>query len=159
MPRLVNLTNYFRAEAERHIQVYDDDLEADLLRMHMDLKQGQEDRCYYVMLRRCGSYAFKVRDVFLRNTTANTIWMHYSEPHVGYSDDDVLAYVVRVEKAWGGDLFGRVKQVKYKDTILDVQKNAVDEDPELIPEDPECLVSLDRINFQRMLNERCSEVR
>ena len=121
---LVNISTFLRETGERVIKHYKEDLTQDMENMKRWFSVDQNDRYFYVMLRECGSYVFRIPDLFIRETPQHLIWTSYNDP-VYKSDAAIEAYAVKVEKIWGGNLFGSVKRLSYEQSAEDVRKHAV----------------------------------
>jgi len=122
--RHINLSNYLKEQVAKHTKAYACDLELDLDRMKTLFQLDNSDAYFYVMVREAGTYAFRVRDVFLKNTFQNIAWTTYASPSYGYIGS-IHAFLIHITGIWGGDLFGHVREISYPDSVMDVELHAV----------------------------------
>ena len=69
---------------------------------------NMEDRVFYWMSRPAGTWCLKEREVFLRGTSAHSIWTHYAD-----TPDGIRAYRVTVEGQRDGHIMGRIVPLDY----------------------------------------------
>ena len=149
-----NLTDYIQSKAAKIVQHYSDDLEYDLEKIKTMFSENKENRYFYVMLRKCGSWAFPVREVFVENSFPYCVWLHYADQHIKASKE-VKCFLIEVEKVWGGNIHGKVRKVNYPESVKDVVGNAVHSDPELETEFGP-VGSLEEIQaFRKLISARC----
>ena len=83
---------------------YKSDFEYDVATLLKAAKQPKiEDRTYYWLSRPCGTWCFKEKEVFLKDSGAYKTWTHYESEHEGFR-----AFRVVIEEMDGKKLLGKV---------------------------------------------------
>ena len=100
---------------------YKEDLESDLERMKT-LFRADAANYFYVLIRRHGTYAFRVRDIYLNNTFQQIAWLHYAEEY----PDGAKIFGVKIDHLHGGDIFGFITPISFEKSAEDVKKHKFD---------------------------------
>lgn len=79
-----------------------------------------EDRIFYWMSRPAGTWCLKEREVFLRGTSAHSIWTHYAE-----APERIRAYCVIVTGQENGHITGEIIPLDYPAQVRRVQAHAL----------------------------------
>lgn len=79
-----------------------------------------EDRIFYWMSRPAGTWCLKEREVFLRGTSAHSIWTHYAE-----TPERIRAYCVTVTGQENGHITGEIIPLDYPAQVRRVQAHAL----------------------------------
>lgn len=79
-----------------------------------------EDRTFYWMSRPAGTWCLKEREVFLRGTSAHSIWTYYAE-----QPERIRAYRVTVTGLENGHITGQIVPLDYPAQVKRVQANAL----------------------------------
>lgn len=79
-----------------------------------------EDRIFYWMSRPAGTWCVKEREVFLRGTSAHSIWTHYAE-----TPERIKAYRVTVTGQERGRIVGSMVPLDYREQVQRVQSHAL----------------------------------
>lgn len=81
---------------------------------------NMEDRIFYWMSRPAGTWCVKEREVFLRGTSAHSIWTHYAD-----TPEQIRAYRVTVTGRENGHITGQIVPLDYPAQVRRVQANAL----------------------------------
>ena len=81
---------------------------------------GMENRIFYWMSRPAGTWCVKEREVFLRGTSAHSIWTHYAD-----APERIRAYRVTVTGQKDGHIMGQIVPLDYPAQVRRVQANAL----------------------------------
>ena len=81
---------------------------------------NMEDRVFYWMSRSAGTWCVKEREVFLRGTSAHSIWTHYADQPEG-----IRAYRVTVTGQKDGHIMGQIVPLDYPAQARRVQAHAI----------------------------------
>ena len=99
-----------RAVMERNTEHYQSDFEYDKARF---LKAAQsehaEDKTLYWLSRPSGTWCFRERDIFLRDSEAFRTWQHYKD-----TSDTILAYTVEITGMEDGRVMGTLYTQDYR---------------------------------------------
>lgn len=79
-----------------------------------------EDHIFYWMSRPAGTWCVKEREVFLRGTTAHSIWTQYAD-----TPERIRAYRVTVTGQEDGHIMGQIVPLDYPAQVRRVQANAL----------------------------------
>lgn len=79
------------------------------------------DRRFLWMSRPCGTHCLKEKEIFLKDTDANTTWRYYNEQ----SEDKIIAYAVEIDGFKDGVLKGDLYELDYHESTNYVRRNAV----------------------------------
>jgi hypothetical protein len=93
--------------------------DADAIRRSMD-SQSQDDRILLWMSRPSGTWCFRERDAFLRETEAHFTWEYYKG-----SGDAILAYAVESTGKAGGKVTGNLCELDYQEHAAHIAKAAL----------------------------------
>ena len=100
---------------------YKSDFEYDVATLIKAAKQPKiEDRTYYWLSRPCGTWCFKEKEVFLKDSGAYKTWMHYESKHEGFR-----AFRVVIEEMDGKKLLGKVIPFDYGESIPRIKRAAL----------------------------------
>lgn len=83
-------------------------------------ENNMEDRVFYWMSRPAGTWCVKEREVFLRGTSAHSIWTYYADTPEG-----IKAYHITVTGQNEGHIMGRVIPLNYPEQVRRVQNHAL----------------------------------
>lgn len=79
------------------------------------------DRRFLWLSRPCGTHCLKEKEIFLKDTDANTTWRYYDEQ----SEDKIIAYAVEIDGFKDGVLKGDLYELDYHESANYVRNNAV----------------------------------
>lgn len=83
---------------------------------------NKEDKTLLWLSRPSGTYCFRERDVFIKDTAPNNTWRFYKEQ----TRDPILAYVVELTGVQGGKIKGNLYELDYEKHYERVKDNTVD---------------------------------
>ena len=120
MERTNDVLAYLGAIVQQNTAHYESDFEYDkkMLREAAD-KPSAADRTFYWMSRDCGTWCFKERDVFMRDSDQNITWQ-YHEGELG-----ILAFRVLITGLDGGKLTGEIQPFNYAEQVQRVKRSAL----------------------------------
>lgn len=84
---------------------------------------NKEDKTLLWLSRPSGTYCFRERDVFIKDTAPNHTWQYYKEQ----SSDPILAYAVELTGVQDGKIKGNLYELDFEKHYERVKENAVDE--------------------------------
>lgn len=80
-----------------------------------------EDKNLLWMSRRCGTYCFRERDVFVKDTAQFITWIHY----IDSSDEHILSYAVEIIGKEDGQIRGNLYELDYRQLSRRIKDKAV----------------------------------
>ena len=83
---------------------------------------NKEDKTLLWLSRPSGTYCFRERDVFIKDTAPNNTWRFYKEQ----TRDLILAYAVELTGVQGGKIKGNLYELDYEKHYERVKDNTVD---------------------------------
>lgn len=99
-----------RTVMERNTEHYQSDFEYDKARfLRAAQSENAEDKTLYWLSRPSGTWCFRERDVFLRDSEAFLTWQHYKD-----SGDSILAYTVEITGMENGRVMGTLYTQDYR---------------------------------------------
>lgn len=101
----------------------DFDIDKEILR-EAAARSAAEDKQLLWLSRPSGTYCFRERDVFLKDTRQHNTWRFYGEQ----TNDTVLAYAVELTGKENGKLMGNLYELDYPQHFRRVAENAVPAD-------------------------------
>lgn len=105
-----------------HTESYQEDFITDKEILTESAEENNKfDRRFLWMSRPCGSHCLKEKEIFLKDTDANTTWRYYDEQ----SDDKIIAYAVEIDGFKNGVLKGDLYELDYHESANYVRRNAV----------------------------------
>jgi len=118
----VDVLASLEAVMRRHTESYQSDFQIDKEIIRKAAQSTEtEDKTLLWMSRPGGTYCFKERDVFLRDTGAHNSWRFYHEQ----TKDKVLAYTVEIS-GWKGDkVVGNLYELDYPEHAAHVRRAAL----------------------------------
>lgn len=121
MGNTIDLIPFLARVMEENTKAYRSDFSYDVETLTKSVQEANmEDRVFYWMSRPTGTWCVKEREVFLRGTSAHTIWTYYAnEP------DEIKAYRVTVTGRENGRIVGRVIPLNYQEQVQRVQNHAL----------------------------------
>ena len=84
---------------------------------------NKEDKTLLWLSRPSGTYCFRERDVFIKDTAPNNTWRFYKEQ----TRDPILAYAVELTGVEDGKIKGNLYELDFEKHYERVKENAVDE--------------------------------
>ena len=82
-------------------------------------KPNAADRTFYWMSRDCGTWCFKERDVFMRDSDQNITWQYHE------GESGILAFRVLITGLDGGKLTGEIQPFNYAEQVQRVKRSAL----------------------------------
>lgn len=120
MERTADVLAFLGAVVQRNTKHYQSDFEADKkLLLNAASLPSLSDRTFYWMSRDCGTWCFKERDVFLRDTTQNITWQYYE------GESGILAFRVVITGRDGEKLTGDIFPFNYAEQVQRVKRSAL----------------------------------
>lgn len=114
----VNVFETLRQIMLHNTEHYQSDFEYDIASLQKAAEDSCGSRCFLWLSRRCGTWCFEERAVYIRNTHAFNTWDYYN-----YSSENVKAFAVEIEALQGKAVMGHVYELDHKAHIGDVRKN------------------------------------
>ena len=106
----VDVEACLRAVMERNTEHYQSDFEYDKASFLRAARSGSaEDKTLYWMSRQCGTWCFKERDLFIRESEAFFTWQSYKD-----SSEPILAYTVEITGLVDGRAVGTLYTQDYR---------------------------------------------
>lgn len=120
MERTNDVLSYLGAIVQQNTEIYQSDFESDkkLLREAAS-KPSISDRTFYWMSRDCGTWCFKERDVFMRDSDQNITWQNYE------GESGILAFRVLITGLDGDKLTGEIQPFNYAEQVQRVKRSAL----------------------------------
>lgn len=117
--RIMNTnTQYYRSDFVYDVKILQDVAECD----------KSQDRRLLFMSRPHGTYCFREKEVFKKDSAAYTTWNYYGEQ----SNDKILAYAVHVTGIVGDKIRGNIYELDYQQHYRHVTQTAVNADIQTI---------------------------
>jgi hypothetical protein len=118
----VDILISLEAVMRRHTESYQSDFQIDKEIIRKAAQSSEpEDKTLLWMSRPGGTYCFKERDVFLRDTRAHNSWRFYHEQ----TKDKVLAYAVEISGLKSGKVMGNLYELDYPEHAEHVRRAAL----------------------------------
>lgn len=106
----VDILDFLGRIVELHTQHYQEDFDMDKeLIPKLALSGEPEDRRLLWMSRPCGTYTLREREVYLRESNENKVWMFYHEQ----THDPILAYALTLDGLQDGKVIGNIYPLDY----------------------------------------------
>jgi len=106
----VDILGTLEAILRQNTAFYQDDFGIDRERIEEAVKSKRaEDKMLLWMSRKAGTYCFRERDVFLKDTGSFHTWVYYGEQR----HDQILAYAVELSGVEGGIIRGNIYELDY----------------------------------------------
>jgi len=124
MEKKIDIIPFLEGIVEENTQHYQEDFARDEKRLQAAmLEMYQEDRTFLWMSRPCGTWCVLEREVFLRETSAHTIWTHGD--YIAEADK-IKAYRVIVAPGYpGAFVLGKIQPLNYGEQVQRVTRNAI----------------------------------
>jgi len=117
----VDIIAFLREIMQANTQHYQSDFQYDIDSLQAAAAASEaENRSLLWMSRPSGTWCFKEREVFLKNTNANQIWQFYD-----YEADKIKAYRVEVCGRQGDKVFGNIYPLDYREHLERVKKFSI----------------------------------
>ena len=120
MERTADVLSYLGAIVRQNTAHYQSDFEYDkkLLREAAD-KPDAADRTFYWMSRDCGTWCFRERDVFMRDSNQNITWQYHE------GESGILTFRVLITGLDGDKLIGEIQPFDYAEQVQRVKRSAL----------------------------------
>lgn len=120
MERTADVLAYLGAIVRENTAHYQSDFEYDkkMLREAAS-KPDAADRTFYWMSRDCGTWCFRERDVFMRDSEQNVTWQYYE------GESGILAFRVLITGIEGEKLAGEIQPFDYAEQVQRVKRSAL----------------------------------
>ncbi len=113
-----------RAVMERNTRHYQSDFEYDKARfLRAAQSENAEDKTLYWLSRPAGTWCFRERDIFIRDSEAFLTWQHYKD-----SSDSILAYTVEITGLENGRVMGTLYSQDYRAMAEHIDRAALTAD-------------------------------
>ena len=120
MERTNDVLAYLGAIVRRNTAHYQSDFEYDKERLREAAnKPDISDRTFYWMSRDSGTWCFKERDVFMRDSQQNITWTYYE------GEEKILAFRVLITGLDGDKLIGEIQPLNYAEQVQRVKRSAL----------------------------------
>lgn len=117
----IELIPFLARVMEGNTKSYRSDFSFDVETLTKSVRENNmEDRVFYWMSRPAGTWCVKEREVFLRGTSAYSIWTYYADVPKG-----IKAYRITVTGQSKGRVIGRVIPLDYPEQVRRVQSHAL----------------------------------
>lgn len=118
----VDVLSFLEERLKKHVQHHRSDFEIDKGIIQKAAERGrEEDKHLLWMARKSGTWCHKEREVFVRGSGANGIWMHYADQKSEVSS----AYGVELTGIQNGVIRGNVYELDYVTLVGDIAGKAV----------------------------------
>lgn len=120
MERTADVLGYLGAIVRQNTAHYQSDFESDKkLLLEAADKPDAADRTFYWMSRDCGTWCFRERDVFMRDSEQNVTWQYYE------GESGILAFRVLITGIEGEKLAGEIQPFDYAEQVQRVKRSAL----------------------------------
>ena len=92
------------------------------------LSNKSEDKRLMFLSRPSGTYCFRERDIYIKNTFSYAVWRYYGET----TDDKILAYAVQIKGIEGDKIKGNLYELDYRAHFKHVIQAAVNADTQTL---------------------------
>lgn len=121
MGNAVDLIPFLARVMEGNTRPYRSDFSYDVEQLTKAVQEpNMEERVFYWMSRPAGTWCVKEREVFLRGTSAHTIWTYYAD-----QPEEIKAYRVTVMGREDGRIMGSMVPLDYREQVRRVQSQAL----------------------------------
>lgn len=118
----VDVLSFLEERMLKHVQHYRSDFEIDKGIIQKAAESGRaEDKNLLWMARKNGTWCHKEREVFIRGSGANRVWMNYADQ----KDEVSSAYGVEITGIENGAVRGNVYELDYMALVGDITSKAV----------------------------------
>lgn len=87
-----------------------------------------EDKNMVWLSRLHGTHCYYEKDVYIKNTGANTTWKHWSE----HKNETPLAYAIEITHSKQDKIYGNLYQLDYAKSVETVKKNEIKADDQIL---------------------------
>ena len=120
MERTNDVLAYLGVIVRQNTAHYQSDFEYDKERLREAAnKPDISDRTFYWMSRDSGTWCFKERDVFMRDSHQNITWTYYE------GEEKILAFRVLITGLDGDKLTGEIQPLNYAEQVQRVKRSAL----------------------------------
>lgn len=120
MERTNDVLAYLGAIVQKNTAHYQSDFEHDKERLREAAsKPDISDRTFYWMSRNSGTWCFRERDVFMRDSDQNIAWQHYE------SEKNILTFRILITGLDGEKLTGEIQPFDYAEQIQRLKQSAL----------------------------------
>lgn len=113
----VNVIETLRKIMQHNTEHYQSDFEYDIASLQKAAEDSRGSRRFLWLSRGCGTWCFKERDVYIRNTDAFNTWAYNNH------SNENKTFAVEIEALQGKAVMGHVYELDYKAHIEDVHNN------------------------------------
>lgn len=124
----INILETLEKIMRTNTKIYQSDFEADkeiLLKIAQEAKElSPQNKTYLWMSRPYGTWCFKERNTFLKETIEYNTWIFYGEQ----TNDKILAYTVEIKTMKNKTVIGNLYQINYQEHFKHVKKVCIPSD-------------------------------